>query len=289
MPIVNQNAGNNRKATPSILQFQEIRNSVFVDTNINWQSQKGKSVIKFGCKCFDENTTTLLRHVPFSWLYHMVEKREFTFVSPSKWNDPFENLFYEPNLMVGNSYVNGCLCFTYVRNAGEDSLWKNYQTENKEPLTKLDYNFINLLDQLSVMAINKKCSVYVTLVNYDYDRKDIVKMCHSSGGKKGVCYHSLEEYLTYMSIKRKAFVNENEVRFFLVSDHHDPGKTVFSLSNFDVKSCIKRVTLQPLPFMYDSTRKEYYHDLQDIYHQGMKDWIQNKFGSFQQSRLYDLK
>ena len=287
MNNVNQTAGN-QPSSPTNLQFNEIHKNVFVDTNIVWQDVNGKQTIMLGNKVIDEYTFTLFRHIPFSWLYHLVNKKEFTFISPNKWNDPFENLFFNPQLKVGNNYVNGCLCFTYIRNVGEESLWKNYQTDSREPLVKLDYNFINLLKQLSAMATNEGYSVYLTLVNYTYNRKDIVKQYDSIGGKKGISYSSLEEYLTYMSIKRKAFANENEVRIFLVSNHCDQDKTAFNLSNFNVADCIKRVTLQPLSFMYEKPREDYYHDLQELYHQGMKDWIKNNFGSFQQSRLYDL-
>ena len=287
MNNVYQTAGN-QPSSPIGLRFIEICKNVFVDTNIVWQDVNGKRTIELGDKVFDESSTTLFRHIPFSWLYYMVNKKDFTFISPSKWNDPFENLFFNPQLKAGNNYVNGCLCFTYIRNAGEESSWKNYQTDSREPLVKLDYNFINLIDQLSTMATKEGYSVYLTLVNYAYDRKAIIKLYNSIGGKKGISYSSLEEYLTYMSIKRKAFVNENEVRIFLVSDKYDQNKTAFSLSNFNVTDCIKRVTLQPLPFMYEKPREDYYHDLQELYHQGMKDWIKNNFGSFQQSRLYDL-
>jgi len=282
MAIVFAENGSNQDL-PKIKLFQEILPYVYVENSIIFSEDADGKKIQIGSKTFDSDTTTLFRHTPFSWLYHIVRTKDLTFISPERWSDPFEKLFYDKSLAVNNQFVNGCLCFTYIRNAGEDGMWKNYKDDKNEPLVKMDFNFMDLMKQLSLMMVDLggNASIYITLVDYSYDRKDILSLYKKIGKK----YASIEEYLTCLSIKRKAFDNENEVRIFLISDNQDFDTTMHT---FDVDSCIKRVTIQPLPFLYQDCRSSYYHNLQDIYHEGMKNWMKmNMKGQVHQSHLYD--
>ncbi len=260
-----------------VKKFNEIESHVFVDNKI--------TINKEGNNFFIDGVDTLFKYTSFSWFYYMIENQTISFLSPKLWKDPFEKLFYDENLHFDSNYLNGCICFTYKRSKGEESLWKIFQSDDREPLVKAEFNIQNLFSQLSSMmkTIGLDASVYLTMVDYSFERKDIVKLANQ---KRKNGFQSLDDYLTCLSLKRIAFCNEYEIRFFLVSNNKDLDGDI---KGFKYLPCIKRVNLQPLPFMMNEKKEKYYSQLQKIYHQGMKDWLINdkKIGQVYQSRLYD--
>lgn len=280
-------------------QFKEYCPNIFINQDLVHEENDGNVVISIGDSLNiiekDSDEFYMFRYTPFSWVNYQMEKNLFSFISLNKWEDPFERLFYNENTNIHSSYVNGCVCMSYIGYRGEETPWKAYH--NAEPIVKLEFNFLKFINQLSDSLMNickgSTCNarVFVDVVKYAYSRKEIIDIykckCAASNNPNLPTFLSLADYLTCLSLKRKAFCNEHEIRFFLVSDKKDLD---LNIPNFNMADCVTKILLPPLtPFNYSDPRSDFYHELQDIYNEGMKNYFKGKIGVVNQSRLYDIK
>ena len=225
---------------------------------------------------------TFFRYLPFSRLFTELENNILTFLSPTLWDDPFESAFYG----LYKQHNVKCLCFTYNGSIGEEWAWK--ACKSSERLVRIEILFDKLVNTLSrlVSEKNGKWTFYISVCDYSMDKKDIVSLVKSAGlsGLK----LNLESYLNVMSLKRKAFSTEREIRIFAVSDVNgiDSAET---FDNVDYKSFVSRVLLEPLPPFSDAQRRKEYPILQKIYNAGINKYFVELGINTQQSHLYEIK
>ncbi len=268
-------------------KFIERAERVFVSDKIQYDDA-GTMVTKvLGEKELEiapEWSMTIFRYMSFSRLYTEINEKTITFISPQEWEDPFESAFFG----LIKQYDVKCLCFTYNGSIGEEWAWKAYMKE--EQLVRIEIIFKNFVELLSNAACSEKGSwnFYVTVCDYTMDKKDIVS-CYKNATKFNRLL-SLEEYLNLLSIKRKAFANEREIRIFAVSDSNSKDyKSIMSFNNIDYKEFISRVLLEPLPSFQDSLRRKYYSKLQQIHNEGIRNFFKKMGINSPQSRLYEIK
>jgi hypothetical protein len=172
------------------------------------------------------------------------------FDSPTRWNDPFEKLFYQEPVIIGEEkYYVACLCFMYDVNRGEESMWNVHACTGSGTIPTSDVvvratlDIKELCERLS--KSNPNVRFYLAPVNYSFSRSEILKRWKSTKDKS---YSNIEEFIDDMLLKRSAFSYENEIRLFSVSKHQyktDGSFRILGLNNG--KNVIKSVTLPPLP------------------------------------------
>lgn len=153
-----------------------------------------------------------------------LKNKNIRFVQPSEWEDKYEGRFYQASyaMLDVQEQVHPLLyacCFT-TRKMSE-AAWKVYSYGKKglaHRCVKFGLNIERLRDALNVYAEKKQFDVYESVMSYSLD-DDEIKNLH----KKKSPYYSelfdgfdLDSFLSLLSIKRKAFSHECELRYFLV-------------------------------------------------------------------------
>ena len=226
---------------------------------------------------------TLYRYMPFSRLYTELNEKTITFLSPKQWEDPFEGAF----LNLDKSHKIKCICFTYNGSIGEEWAWKSYR--RGEPLVRIEIMFDKLVDTLSGISCQEgsNWTFYISVCDYSMDKSSIIDYVKNI--KKSGATLDLYNYLNIMSLKRKAFSNEREIRIFAIPNTAIDDN-VISFKNVDYKDFMTRVLLEPLAPFQDLPRNKYYSKLQAIHNAGIKEYIHSlKTIKTQQSHLYEIK
>lgn len=221
---------------PKILENCEYH---LLDEFSNVYSLNGYSIPK------DKDTYN--KYLPLSYLKKDIDDNKITFVSPKNWTDPFELKYYKlgyKNLIPAfNEPDIFCMCLTEKQAENEDAMWRVYAKPGEE-MVKAYYDIIELLTILSNEGKRVGLKIFISRVIYA-DKKDI-----NGVSPKKIKKFDLQHYLTLMSIKRKAYKYENEVRIFLVptSDWtYSPSDNIMRIDNSIRRNYVKRVIVSPYP------------------------------------------
>ena len=157
---------------------------------------------------------SLFRYMNASHLLSDLKEQKLSFVSPYLWDDPFEKLFFEQRgVSICNiRYFIRCICFTYDWIESEEASWNRFS--DTQEIVRVEYDYETLCTLLSKEL---KSKFYFSVMDYSMPRADIVQL-HNQYIRGVWCPSSIGEYLNVLSLKRKAFSYENEIRLFMVSD-----------------------------------------------------------------------
>lgn len=213
---------------------------------------------------------------------------ELVFIPLDKWEDPYETLAYVGNDINNNLNIQlACMCCTYERVEGEEASWKRSMCNGYTDIIRISYNFQSLCQALDCIGNENDVRFYVTVADYSNSIEQL----------KGIKNHSFaseEEYISYLTLKRKAFAYENELRIFVVGNQ----------LNFDKNGVLKlklpkgdggmyeAITLPPIkPFSREQAKYDYYSELQFIENLNLRRELEKIFpsGNIHQCRLYEIK
>lgn len=152
---------------------------------------------------------SLFRYMTASHFLSDLNSQHLTFISPKLWNDPFERMFYvDDGIVIGNyRYFTRCICLTYDWIESEEAAWNRGLGGNA--MVRVEYDFKKLCDALESQSMDY--DFYFSMVDYSLPRRDIIQL------SKSFSANSIQDYLNILSLKRKAFAYENEIRLFMVS------------------------------------------------------------------------
>ena len=198
-----------------------------------------------------EGKDTYNKYLPLSYLKKDLDNSTITFVSPITWTDPFELRYYKikySNLIPAfNEPDIYCMCLTEKQAENEDAMWRVYAKPGEE-MVKAYYSISDLLTILSHEGEQYGFDVYIGRVIYA-DKTEI-----KNASPKHISNFSLVHYLTLMSIKRKAYKYENEVRIFLVPnssfDSSLIDENLMLVKNRNNLKYVNRVIVSPYPPIY---------------------------------------
>jgi len=258
-------------------KFTELYPFVFVSDDFHFDN--GKCV---GCGDIMPDPSKkfyIFKYMPFSYLYEWLEEpHEICFVSPTKWLDPFEHKLYMPNKCSELA----CLCCTSTRSVGEESAWKTYSPGNGDMLIKVTIDFDKLLKLLPDLVRNCDLEFYIEQIRY-LNREEVLNIYKKANKKKSL---SIFEQVSILGVKRKAFVNEGEIRIFAVPKNHQTHVAEKMYIELD-PSCIAGYTIEPLN--PEIGNDDNYVILQTTLHAGVKAYLKGKKqGKVCQSRLYNF-
>lgn len=208
----------------------------------------------------------LFRYMQASHFIRDAASCRLTFVSPVLWNDPFEKLFFRESIQIGKiEYSVRCICMTYDWIESEEAAWLRSGEDSE--VVRVEYDFDKLCAELNGMM---DYDFYFSIVDYSLPRQDIITLSNDYKGGKWAP-NSIDDYLNVISLKRKAFMYENEIRLFMVKKQPINGD-IISLGYFNspiVSVCLPPKRLSPLDEV-EKAKKRYGIDVK-------------------QSRLYDIK
>jgi hypothetical protein len=204
----------------------------------------------------DWENPKVCRYMPFSRVCEMLKNRQIAFVSPELWDDPFEKRFYDVKVVKNKDakpkeYVAlpnmACLCFTSSSSENAEAFWSRSKTAD-EPYVRVVFDLYELLDALNSFADKHSARIYVAAAKYEFEHE--IKNVHK---KWKFTEDELEHsYVRLMSLKRKAFSYEQELRLFIVWDkeptkieNFGENKVVFVSYEKSFNDLIKRMTFDP--------------------------------------------
>lgn len=220
------------------------------------------------------------RYTRFSYF----KSDELVFIPLDRWDDPYETLFYIGNHVQNNMGIQiACLCGTYECVEGEEAHWKRSTYQCYEPVIRVSYNFNKLCEVLELVASKHNVRFYITIANYS-NSIDQLK------GAKGTTFTSEEDYINYLTLKRKAFAYENELRIFVVGESlpfNKHGVCVFNLPQ--EADLYDRITLPPLKPLAKSDPRPY-SEVQFLENLSIRMNLEASFPSnkIHQCHLYEL-
>lgn len=199
---------------------------------------------------FTKDKNALYKYYPLSRFIKMVDDGELVFVSPEKWYDPFEQLYFKIDCSSRGYQTEdiACMCVSEFALTNEDACWKVYSDKKT---VRVSFDKDRFLELLEKYAIDNKCDVYIGRTDYSLTRKEIQHLS-SPGSPYYTNYFprhmTREHYLSLLLLKRKAFSYENEVRIFLVKKHIQFNEKMLKINcNYFALPIVKRIVLSPYP------------------------------------------
>ena len=181
------------------------------------------------------------------------------FKEPSLWPDPYEKKFYNANYNnIDTEFIPHPLyscCFTTGKET--EASWKQYAGNSglSSKVVRILLNYRKFVEFLSQYATRSNCNIYIGAVTYKY-LQDEIDGFNTDYKRKSfwLSNFSLNTFLSLLLVKRDAFYNEKEVRFFIVPQKDttigENGK-LFVDSSIIWNDIIQEVLLCP-----DSTKEE---------------------------------
>lgn len=239
---------------------------------------------------------TFYKYMPWDRLHDMLSRKEMAFVNPSLWNDPYEVKYLNTDYSILGYSQPKIFCFC-VRNdnENEEASWKIYKTnEPDNPLIRISIKALPFLKSLKESAINLGYAIYMAKVSYRFKQKEINEL-YKRGNKYFNEYFenfNEEKYIRLLSIKRKAFKYEQEIRLFLVPQQKAivPDENLLRIG-VDISSFI-RFTYEPLQRKSNNERDDEYKQIVGRYKE-QKESIRKQLRCFDsnfklyRSTLYD--
>lgn len=237
------------------------------------------------------NGLNLYFTIQFQYAEQLMKDKILHLSSPLAWEDPFEYIFYqEPYIVNGKKYYIACLCMSYESYENEEIVWKSYDKQIGS--TKIENRMVRLsinVEKLCKSLAKNFTYVYVKEVDYSKTRKEIV---NEFKAKMDASLSSIDEIVDMLTMKRRAFAYEKEVRIIVVSEHKIKFNKNYKPVKLD-KNIVHNVLLSPLSpkgfKLNDSSECKRYHNAQEEIMQRMKSRIQEYFKqNVRQSRLYEI-
>ena len=180
----------------------------------------------------------IYRYLPFERFLEVLHKKQLAFISPTKWNDPFDNFLFKRKIEnPGSSFLNKLFVGCFTLNPHSQAYWKTYAPDGYS--VRLQFETRKLFDLISKL----KDRAWYGELNYKRE-SEIVEIFQNTEGLKD----SLEEkevndiFLKVFTLKRKPFEYEKEVRIIIESGKIKEG---IRRVNIDLKDFITGIYLDP--------------------------------------------
>lgn len=161
---------------------------------------------------------TLYKYWSYNRLMDVLINEELVFVNPSLWKDPFEKMYLETDytefgIKQPKIY---CMCVA-TKTENEEAAWKIYSSE-KDRTVRCKINRIALFNILNEFAVKENFTIYFGNINYDLTKAEIKTLDSKTNVHHKNYFEpfSLEKFLELLTLKRRAFKYENELRILIV-------------------------------------------------------------------------
>ena len=222
----------------------------------------------------------ICKYTKYSYFINSIKQQKLGFISPEKWEDPYETLFYK-----NSKYTIFCMCTTNKAITNQDANWHRYSDDIKSKLIRIHYSKSKLCSALDEFASSKDCKIFISKVEYS-SREKITAHIKTRD-------NSLEDYIYAMSLKRNQFSFENEIRIFLAFENHDNNlhkDDIYYINDIDYKDLITHIQIGPHYLYKDKIlMDDAYNKVQEIEYNILKKDIEKYLKNVEitRTRLYE--
>ncbi len=169
---------------------------------------------------FSKDRLTVYRYMRYARAKDIIESKEISFTDPRTWEDPFEKRFacgdykslgFSPKELA-------CMCVTTEHGENEAAFWRMFDPDGKHDLVQLTLDFSILLKALNDFAKKNNATIYVKPCDYTYTSEKLKSSGKGTFLKEGKKFDE-EDFIELMSLKRRAFASEKELRFFIYGEN----------------------------------------------------------------------
>ena len=254
--------------------FKSCDNLGFVKLSDKFKTKSSISINPIcNLKTIDE--FRLYRYVQFHHLYSNLNKDSIVFISPKKWDDPFEKKL----LLIDNIF---CICTTSNYSTNEEASWARCSINAKSPIVRVSLKFLELLKLLNRLGQANNILFYIGVVDYSFDRKTISSI--AAYYKKIKNSLTINQVISLMCLKRSSFSYEDEIRIFAIPQNtktissDDLLKLSLKKINQKLNSIIGSVVLPPLRPI-DGINDTMFEQIQKVINGGMEDFLNHSLSN----------
>lgn len=189
------------------------------------------------------------KYIKFQYIEDTLENGLF-FQQPSEWMDDFESRFYNAdysNILTDyqcktiTPRLLSC-CFTYGYET--EAAWKTYGNGN---IVRLEINKFKLLKALNCWAEENNCTIYFGYVYYTYPLRRIKDIHKGTQRENPLWFEKFElnNYLSLLLLKRQAYSNEMEERFFIIPNDSDTILPLNMKIHIPLLNIVDKIILSP--------------------------------------------
>lgn len=179
----------------------------------------------------------IYRYLPLERFLEVLQTNKLAFVSPHKWNDPFDNFLFRQETKNKNTFLNKLYVLCFTHNPHSQAYWKTYAPEGYAVRLRIkSKEFIELM-------LNEKNRVWLGKMKYVRESKLIEVLQQTKGLKDAIESDKINNiFIEKFLLKRLPFKYEEESRIIVQSYHLKSG---IKSKNIILKDIIKDIYLDP--------------------------------------------
>ncbi|MBA3017755.1 MAG: DUF2971 domain-containing protein [Proteobacteria bacterium] len=191
-----------------------------------------------------EKIKYIYRTISFSRLVELFETKQNTLLSPSLWDDPFENFILKAAFDLNGEKVTFSIhekcfgqCWSLKRES--DAMWRIYSPDKS--CVRIRTTVKNLAESLSANLKGHRISAFIGKVEYFTEKKLQV---HSKKIASDIMESTGINFAKTLLVKRNSFEHENEVRLIYLGDKSEKSNKIFKYK-VDPYHLITSVVIDP--------------------------------------------
>lgn len=183
------------------------------------------------------DTYKLYKYMNVQRAINFLRTREFCFVEPTMWHDPYESRFYKADYKNVNYKPIQLFCTCLTNRMSNEAAWRMYRGNNggiEDRTIRFDFKRSSLLKALDKTGIK----FYLGYANYAYTKKQIDEIHKNTNPEYEKLFSNFSEdkFVNLLLIKRKAFEYESEVRLFMKPEYRKPNNGDYIEINNNIKA-----------------------------------------------------
>jgi hypothetical protein len=180
----------------------------------------------------------IYRYLPFERFLEVMHKNQLAFLSPNKWNDPFDNFLFKYDIQnKENSFLNKLFVGCLTLNPHSQAYWKTYAPDGYS--VRLQFETRKLFD----LILRLKDRAWFGELNYKRETEIIEIFRNTEGLRAALEKKEVNDtFLKVFTLKRLPFEYEKEVRIIIESKNIKEG---IKRVNIDLKDLIQGIYLDP--------------------------------------------
>lgn len=186
---------------------------------------------------FYRDNQYIYRYLPLERFLEVLHKEQLTFVSPKKWNDPFDNFLFKQDIKNTSTFMKKVYVLCFTHNPHSQAYWKTYANEGYCVRLRLrTQEFLELM-------MNNKDKVWLGKMKYQNESILIQSLQQTEGLRNALEETKINDtFIKTFLLKRMPFKYEEESRIIVQSFPHHSGLKKVKIS---IKDIISDILLDP--------------------------------------------
>lgn len=195
-------------------------------------------------KVADDKLFSVYRYDAVPYFKRNIRKNRLFFSKVENWEDQLERLFVNRGGWTSDDVA--CLCMTSNASTNSAAAWKMHK-KGEKPLLQIEFD-IHKVENIMNQWLKKNDSYFVYIKKVKYLSDDEIKKLKKENWEKKE--YSLDLFVDLLSVKRRDFMFEGEVRIFVIKKKMAFDKIFTNLFEVKFDDCslfnsIKKISLEP--------------------------------------------